>query len=248
MSSVVHLSYLTPRIAVVAMEDREHSNLFSNELVNGLLATFEQINANPELHAVVVHGYDSIFCTGGTQEVLLGIFQGQVRFDDLPLYSVFFNCEVPVVAAMQGHALGGGLAIGLFADVIVLSEESLYSLNFMKYGFTPGMGATLIAPEKLGRALATEMFLTARGYHGGELRLRGVPFPVVKRKDVIPTAQRLAQDIADKPRVSLQLLKKHLNAPLRAQLPGIIQQELDMHKITFAQPGIRERIESKFGA
>jgi polyketide biosynthesis enoyl-CoA hydratase PksI len=245
--AVVHLSRPSRRIAVVEMADRANSNLFTRELVTELMAAFESLRRESEVHAVVVHGYDSVFCAGGTQQELLGIVEGRVKFDDVPLYRLFLDCEVPVIAAMQGHALGGGLAMGLFADVVVLAEESLYSLNFMKYGFTPGMGSTLVAPRKLGAALASEMFFSARGYHGGELRQRGVPFPVVKRTEVIPAAMRLAQEIAEKPLVSLKLLKKHLTAGLAAELDATIRGELGMHEISFAQPEVRRRIETLFG-
>jgi polyketide biosynthesis enoyl-CoA hydratase PksI len=245
--SVVHLSRPSARIAVVELADRANSNLFTRELVGELMETFARIREDAGIHAVVVHGYDSVFCAGGTQQELIGIVEGRVRFDDVPLYRVFLDCEVPVIAAMQGHALGGGLAMGLFADVVILAEESLYSLNFMKYGFTPGMGSTLIAPLKLGPALASEMFFSARGYHGGDLRQRGVPFPVVKRPEVVPTAMRLAQEIAEKPLVSLKLLKRHLTAGIVSQLDATVRGEVGMHEISFAQPEVRRRIETLFG-
>jgi len=232
---------------VVEMADRANSNLFTQELVGELMETFALLRASGDVHAVIVHGYDSVFCAGGTQKELIGIVEGRVRFDDIPLYRVFLDCEVPVIAAMQGHALGGGLAMGLFADIVILAEESLYSLNFMKYGFTPGMGSTLVAPRKLGHSLATEMFFSARGYHGGELRQRGVPFPVVKRAEVISTAMRLAQDVAEKPLISLKLLKNHLNAGLVAELDATIRGEVSMHQTSFAQPEVRRRIETLFG-
>ncbi|MDQ5909857.1 MAG: polyketide biosynthesis enoyl-CoA hydratase PksI [Pseudomonadota bacterium] len=247
MSEVVRLYYPDPRIAVVVMEDRAHSNLFSRPLVEGLLESFAAIAGNPAIRAVVVHGYDSLFCTGGTQEELLAIVEGRLQFSDLPLYRLFMDCEIPVIAAMQGHALGGGLMIGLFADLVLLAEESLYSANFMKYGFTPGMGATVILPAKLGSALAQEMLLTARGYRGGELRQRGAPFPILKRQDVIPAALDMARDLAEKPLISLKLLKQRLTAELRNALPEGIAAELEMHEVSFAQPEVRQRIETLFG-
>jgi polyketide biosynthesis enoyl-CoA hydratase PksI len=154
---------------------------------------------------------------------------------------------VPVIAAMQGHALGGGLAFGLFADMVVLSRESLYGANFMKYGFTPGMGATYIIPERFGAALGQEMLLTANLYHGGELARRGVGYPVEPRAQVIPAAMKLARDLADKPPLSLRLLKKHLTRATAAVLPEIVRLEQEMHDRSFAQPGVRDRILTRFG-
>jgi polyketide biosynthesis enoyl-CoA hydratase PksI len=247
MSQVVHLAYPDPRIAVVEMADRENSNQFTRALVEELAECVAQAQRNPDARVVVVHGYGSIFCTGGTRDELLGIFDGHIRFDDVPLYRLFLDCELPVISAMQGHALGGGLILGLFADLVILAEESLYSANFMKYGFTPGMGSTLVLPEKLGPALAAEMLFTARGYHGGELARRGVPFPVMKRNEVAPAALRMAGELAGKPLASLKLLKRRLIESLAARLPAAVQAELEMHKISFAQPEIRERIQNLFG-
>ncbi|MGF3023134.1 polyketide synthase [Methylobacterium aquaticum] len=245
---VVHLTCPEPGIAVVELADRTHSNTFSPAMVDGLIRSFAAIAAAEDLRAVVVHGYGSIFCPGGTREELLGIFEGRIKFDDLPLYRLFLDCPVPVIAAMQGHALGGGLAMGLFADMVILAEEALYGANFMKYGFTPGMGATLVIPARFGGLLASEMMFSAASYHGGELARRGIGCRVLRRAEVIPAAMRLAREVADKPVVSVRLLKAHLAAPLRAALPATVAAELEMHKTTFVQPVVRQRIETLFGS
>ncbi|KMO36973.1 polyketide synthase [Methylobacterium aquaticum] len=245
---VVHLTCPEPGIAVVELADRTHSNTFSPAMVDGLIRSFAAIAAAEDLRVVVVHGYGSIFCPGGTRDELLGIFEGRIKFDDLPLYRLFLDCPVPVIAAMQGHALGGGLAMGLFADMVILAEEALYGANFMKYGFTPGMGATLVIPARFGGLLASEMMFSAASYHGGELARRGIGCRVLRRAEVIPAAMRLAREVADKPVVSVRLLKAHLAAPLRAALPATVAAELEMHKTTFVQPVVRQRIETLFGS
>ncbi len=247
MEKAVELNYPAEDVAVVVMQDRQHSNTFSPELLEGLMTAFDAVAKNPRLKVVVVHGYDTIFCAGGTQEELLAIADRKVQVAGTAFYRLLLDCELPVIAAMQGHAIGGGLVFGLFADIIILAEEAIYAANFMKYGFTPGMGATLILPEKVGLNLANEMMFNARTYHGGELRARGVPFQIVKRGEVIQTALRLAGEIADKPLPSLKLLKRHMTARLVAALPRIIQQELEMHAVTFTQPEVRRRIETQFG-
>jgi polyketide biosynthesis enoyl-CoA hydratase PksI len=117
----------------------------------------------------------------------------------------------------------------------------------MKYGFTPGMGATYIVPKKLGISLAEELLLTAANYRGAELEKRGVPFPVLPREQVMSHALELAQQLAEKPRFSIITLKDHLVAPLRAELPRVIEQELAMHRKTFHQEEVKERIISLFG-
>ncbi len=244
MADVVKLQYLEPAIAQIILEDREYRNTFSSSLIQGLTTAFASLK--PETKVVIIHGYENYFCCGGTQEELLKLSEGKMTFADLAFYRLLLDCEIPTIAAMQGHALGGGLIFGCYADIILMAEESLYSANFMKYGFTPGMGATYILPKKVGEVLGQEMLFTAKSYHGGELKERGAQINVVKKSAVITTAVELAKELIDKPLVSLKLLKQQRVRAIKAELPMIIEQELAMHAVTFALPEVRERIKKLF--
>jgi polyketide biosynthesis enoyl-CoA hydratase PksI len=230
----------------VIMQDRSAKNTFSPQLIEGLMAVFEEIQRDESIKVVIIHGYDTYFCCGGTKEELLGIYQGNVKFTDLVFYDLLLKCDVPVIAAMQGHGLGGGLVFGSYADLLVLGEECIYSANFMKYGFTPGLGGTYIIPRKFGEILGREMLMTAKTYYGREIRERAGAIRVVPKVDVIEAANRLAADLVEKPRLSLVTLKKFLNRDICRELPGVIEAELEMHRKTFAQPEVRERIEKLF--
>lgn len=247
MEPAVEVRYVEDGIVQIRMQDRVSKNTFSMPLAEGLIAAFADVSEDERCKVVILTGYDSYFASGGTKESLLLLSDGQGKFTDVDLYSLALNCPVPVIAAMQGHGIGGGFALGMFADFPILSRESIYTTNFMKYGFTPGMGATFILPRKLGITLAEEMMIVARTYRGEELQRRGVPFPVLPRAEVAAYAFDLAKDIAEKPRVSLVTLKDHLVASLRTGLPATIDQELEMHERTFHRPEIRDRIETLFG-
>jgi polyketide biosynthesis enoyl-CoA hydratase PksI len=91
------------------------------------------------------------------------------------------------------------------------------------------------------------MLLTARNYRGEQLRERGVAFTVLPSAQVCGHALQLAGELAQMPRESLVLLKRHLGEPLRAQLPDCIDKELTMHSRTFHSPEVRQRIASLFG-
>jgi polyketide biosynthesis enoyl-CoA hydratase PksI len=243
----VELKELGPGIVQVKMQDKTSKNTFSPELTEGLINAFETINTQAQYKVVILTGYESYFCSGGTLEGLLYLSEGKGDFSELDLYSLSLNCPIPVISAMQGHGIGGGFVMGLFADFVILSQESVYTTNFMKYGFTPGMGSTLILPQKLGISLAEEMMFSAKTYRGQDLQKRGIPFPVVPREEVMEYALELAKTIADKPRVSLVTLKDHLVAHLRESLPKVIEKELLMHEKTFSQPEVRDRIKTLFG-
>ena len=244
---VVELREVEPGIVQLTMQDRVHKNTFSQELIRDLIQSFATIHANSNYKVVILTGYDTYFATGGTQEGLLAIHEGKAEFSDTNIYSLPLECKIPVIAAMQGHGIGGGFVMGIFSDFVILSRESIYTTNFMKYGFTPGMGATYILSKKLGNSLAEELLITAGNYRGAELERRGIPFPVLLRREVLAYAHQLARQVAEKPRISLITLKDHLVGPHRDQLPGIIQQEILMHKKTFHQPEVKERIMTLFG-
>lgn len=244
---VVNLNEIEPGIVQVTMQDKVHKNTFSYEIIDGLIAAFDNIRKHPGYKVVILTGYDSYFSSGGTREALLGIYSGEIQFSDTNIYSLPMECDIPVIAAMQGHGIGGGLVLGLFSDFVVFSRESIYTANFMKYGFTPGMGATLIVPEKLGFALGQEILLNAANYRGAELEKRGIPFHVLPRNEVLEHALQLARQIAEKPRFSLVTLKEHLVTPIRERLPRVIEKEIDMHNKTFHRPEVKERIMTLFG-
>lgn len=247
MEQVVELKEMGEGIIQIKMQDKVSKNTFSTELIAGLADAFKSIKTQTQYKVVILTGYDNYFASGGTQDQLLALSDGKAKFTESDLYSMALNCPIPVISAMQGHGIGGGFAMGLFADFVILSRESIYTTNFMKYGFTPGMGATFILPQKLGISLAQEMLLTAKTYRGEELQMRGIPFPVVPRDKIMEYALELAATLAEKPRESLIALKDHLVASLREGLPEVIEQEVAMHEKTFSQPGVKDRINTRFG-
>jgi polyketide biosynthesis enoyl-CoA hydratase PksI len=252
---VVTSQQIDQGIVQITMQDRASKNTFSPALIDGLVDAFETVKRDAACRVVILTGYDNYFASGGTQESLIQLSEGKGTFADVAggqrgagsnLYSLALDCAVPVISSMQGHGIGGGFVMGLFADFVVLSRESIYTTNFMKYGFTPGMGATAILPAKLGLVLAQEMLMTAKSFYGEELQKRGISFPVLPRAEVVSYALELARSLAEKPRVALVALKERLVADIRRNLPSAIEQELAMHQKTFTQPEVRERIKALF--
>lgn len=247
MSKVVALHELGSGIVQITMEDRVSRNTFSKELVAGLMNAFQHVAGNPAYKVVVLTGYDNYFCCGGTKEELIRIFKGEIKFNDIDFFTLPLECPLPVIAAMQGHGIGAGLVFGLYADFPIMAKESIYSANFMRYGFTPGVGGTMMLPLKFGEVLGSEMLYTAENYRGGQLKDRGVQLKVVSRADVLKEALLMARELAEKPRQSLTILKTHLTRHIKAKLPEVIEQELKMHEISFHLPEVEERINTLFG-
>ncbi|MES2350366.1 MAG: SDR family NAD(P)-dependent oxidoreductase, partial [Pseudomonadota bacterium] len=232
-SSVVSAVADADGVVLVRMEDRDARNMFSPALVAGMEEVFARIAADKSYKAVVLTGYDAYFASGGTKADLLAIQAGTVRFTDNRMFELALRCEIPVIAAMQGHGIGAGWAMGMFADFSLFSERAEYVSPYMNYGFTPGAGATLVFPERIGYDLARETLLTGQHYTGRMLRERGMSLAVLPQDQVLPAAMTLARRIAAQPRALLAGLKRHLAAVVRQQLEQTCQLELAMHERTF---------------
>jgi acyl transferase domain-containing protein/enoyl-CoA hydratase/carnithine racemase/acyl carrier protein len=246
-SKVIKATVHPEGILEVKMEDREAKNMFSPSFIAGMIEVFEHISQTASYKVVILTGYDSYFASGGTKESLLSIQEGKAKFTDTKIFQLALDCKIPVIAAMQGHGIGAGWSMGMFADFILFSEESHYVSPYMNYGFTPGAGATLIFPDKTGYDLSRESLLTGNEYSGTDLKNRGLLLPVLSRKEVIPAAFALARQIVQNTRGSLVAVKHQLTTHLYDQLEDTYSRELDMHEKTFVgQSDTLKQIERNF--
>lgn len=232
-SKVISATVLPEGILVVKMEDREAKNMFSEAFIEGMNEVFEHVENTSTYKAIVLTGYDNYFASGGTKETLLAIQEGKTKFTDNRIYQISMTCKIPVIAAMQGHGIGAGWAMGMFADFVLFSEENRYFSPYMNYGFTPGAGATFIFPEKIGHDLARETLMTAQEYAGKELKERGLFMSVLPKEQVASAALDLARQIANRSRSSLVAFKHQQTQHLYAPLEETYKHELAMHEKTF---------------
>ena len=239
--------WITPPLAVITMADHEARNAIRPGLHHGLQRALGAAVDRNDVRVVVVTGLPDVFCAGAAREALLNVEGGLSHEDYEPFARSFPHCPLPVVSAMNGHAIGGGLVFGLYADVPVLSERSIYAANFLQYGMAPYVGATEVIPARLGEALGSEMILTARGYRGSELRSRGASVLVVPHSEVLETACALARRIAQAPRPSLELVKKQLSARLLSATDAAMQAELEPHLATASLQYVRDLARSGYG-
>ena len=246
-SAVVRLEWLPPGIALLRLEDRVNRNTSSPEFVAGVIEAFGVIGQMDEAKVVVVTGFDNYFACGGTREGLLAIQQGCMRFTDEQSYLMPLLCDLPVIAAMQGHAIGAGWALGLFADLAIHAEESIYQSPYMLYGFTPGAGSTFIFPERLGEPLAWEILFSGREYRGAELARRHRAILARPRSRVLATAPNIARHWAEHPRDLLISRKRASVQAIRAAIPQVFERELALHDRTFVgNPSVLMGIERHF--
>ncbi|GAB3555654.1 hypothetical protein GCM10027444_33860 [Actinopolyspora lacussalsi] len=242
----VELRLLDSGIALITMRESSGANMFTPTVMRGLTAAFDRVAEDRRIRVVVLTGTETVFSMGATSEGLRSLAEGSTSFTDTPfVYEGLLRCEVPVVAAVRGHASGGGLVFGLYADSVVLSRDGVYSANFMNHGFTPGMGATHVLPRRMGEGLSREMLLTGRSYGGEQLERRGADVMFADSAEVLGTALEIARSIADKPADALRIFKRDAAERVLGQLSDVVDREARMHRAVLG-PEARERVERHF--
>lgn len=246
MTDIVQVSVGDP-VAVIRLADAANRNVLTPELTSAFTAALDRAVADPSTRVVLVTGLKDIFCAGGPQATLLADPASGATLRLFEMVRSPLLCPLPVVAAMRGHAIGGGLVFGLYADVAVLSERSVYTANFLNYGLMPCMGSTWVLPARLGHALGTEMLLGAARFRGKQLRERAAPVPVVAHDAVEPEAAGLATRIAGAPRKALEYAKAALAATCRVAADDAFKRETHGHLDTLAQPAVRHLVTTRYG-
>lgn len=232
-------------VVEIALADPATGNALGEPMVQALTSAFAAAGAAPATRVVLLTGDGETFSSGAPAALLAQLAAGERHPSDIRLPRVLLECPVPVVAALAGHAVGGGFALGLAADLVCLARESRYGFTFMNMGFTPGMGTTALAEHVLPPAVAHELL------YSGELR-RGERFAgtginhVVPRDQVAACARDLARRIADKPRLALEALKRTLTLPRRQAFDRALTLESLMHQVTLGAAGAADTIRATY--
>lgn len=229
------------------MQDVETKNVFSDAFIDAFIRALDKLEeAHPRV--AILHGLEDVFSGGAEKETLDDLASGKLAVKDLILSERIVNTPFPIIAAMEGHAMGGGLTLGLCSDIILMARESRYGAVFMRMGFTPGMGTTTLLREAVGPFIAAEMMYTAKRFRGSELvgRATGVNY-ILPKKEIMPKAGDIATQIAEKNTKSVYLLKYALSAPKKKLLIDARLQEDMMHTISFGYPETKEIIDEVYG-
>ena len=195
---------LRDHVATVEIRRPPH-NFFDFHLIRQIADTYEALDADPGCRAILLCSEGKNFCAGanfgdGSGVQADGSVEGalnRVGVDHLYVEAVrVFRCQTPVVAAVQGGAIGGGLGLAMSADFRVGSPESRFSANFTRLGFHPGFGLTVTLPRAIGQQKAALMFLTSRRIKGEEAHAWGLLDVLTTPEALRDEAWDLAREIA----------------------------------------------------
>ena len=232
-------------VGLLTLDDGAHQNALSEGFVAELLVCLDRAANDHETKVLLIRGTQEVFCSGGDRAMLAALAEGELAPTDIMVSRALLELPMPTIAVMEGHAVGGGLTLGLCCDLVMMAEESSYGCSFMNMGFTPGMGTTTLLTLAVGEYLAAEMMYGGGFFRGKHFACRGINY-VLPRSKLYPRALKVARGIAEKPRSSLTLLKRYLSLPKRKAFEEARSVESLMHEISFAQPETKALIEGYF--
>ena len=205
---------------------RPPNNFFDQDLIAALAAAIEELDERSDCRAVVLCSEGKHFCAGANLNSPRPATGGPERhlYDEAVR---LFETRTPVVAAIQGAAVGGGLGLALMPDFRVACPEARFAANFARLGFIQGFGLTVTLPRLVGRQRGTEMLYTGRRVKGEEAFRIGLCDDLVPRDDVRARARALAREIA----ASAPLAVRSIRETLRGRLAAEIRAATDHEKV-----------------
>lgn len=248
MSGIIKLRIEDDGIAWIKMRDEHNKNTFSKNFVEDFLDTMNELESfKDSVRVMVLQGLYDVFCAGADEDTLIALTRGKAVVRDIAISERLINLEFPVIAAVEGHAMGGGLAMATCCDIVVAARESRFGAVFMSMGFTPGMGMTTLLSELVGPYVASEMMFSAKRFRVSELERMGTNINhIVTKIRVLPVAKDIARQIAEKNPKSVRLLKYALSARKKKLLVEARMQEDMMHRISFNYPETLKNIRDAY--
>ncbi len=223
---------LSDGVATITLNRPDVLNAMNNPMRTELLEVFTRLRDDQAVRAVVVTGAgDRAFCAGADIREFLEppvpthFREARKRLD---FRRKMDRCPQPIIAAIRGFALGGGLELALACDIRVAAEDAQLGLTEINLAIIPGGGGTQRLPRLVGRGKALEMILTGMRVPAPEALRLGLVERVVPVAELLPSAQALARSIAEKAPIALRYAKEAVAAGLELPLADGIRLENDL--------------------
>jgi enoyl-CoA hydratase/carnithine racemase len=214
---------------------RPPHNFFDYSLIKQIADAFDEIDANPDSRAILLCAEGKSFCAGanfgdGSKVQSDGSVDGAVNNDGANhLYREavrLFRSKKPIVAAIQGAAIGGGFGLALMPDFRFAAPEARFAANFTRLGFHPGFGLTETLPRLIGTSKAAMMFYTSRRIKGEEALEIGLIDQLVPIDQLREAAWQFAQEMATNAPLAVQATRATIRAGLADAVKAATDHEL----------------------
>lgn len=224
---------------------RPPHNFFTIPLIQHLADAFEDLEADRRCHAIVLAAQGTAFCAGADFSNRDATPPHRSPRAVNPIYGEalrMFACRKPVVAAVQGPAIGGGLGLALVADFRVTCPEAKFSANFNRLGFHPGFGLSVTLPRLVGVQQAAMLFYTGRRIGGEQALAIGLADVLVAQDQVRAEAAKLAREIAISAPLAVQSTRDTLRQGLVEQIRVAVARESAEQNAQFKTADFREGV------
>nr|WP_035496736.1 enoyl-CoA hydratase-related protein [Citrifermentans bremense] len=224
---------LEDRVAVLTFQrDDVRNALTGTALTEDIITTVNWVNSEDRISVLVLTGAGSAFSSGGNVKEMQsqsGTFEGSpVQVQDkyrrgiqqIPL--VLHKAEIPVIAAVNGPAIGAGFDLANMCDIRLASTRAKVGETFINLGITPGDGGAWFMQRLMGYQRAAELTFTGRVVEAAEALALGIFLEVLEPEELMPRTMELARQIASKPPVTLRLTKRMMKLAQRSDLPDFL--------------------------
>lgn len=232
-------------VAVLELNNPPH-NFFSVAMIRHIADLLDGLQDDKTVRAVVLCAKGSSFCAGADFANRSDAAPGNISGIN-PIYLEalrIFNFTKPIVAAIEGPAVGGGLGLALTADFRVAGPQARFSANFNRLGFHPGFALSYTLPALIGKQQAAWMFYTGARINGSQAKELGLVDFLVPQDQVRPHALELAREIAVSSPRAVQSTRATLRADAFQQLRNAVARESAEQAVHFASPDIQEGVKA----
>jgi enoyl-CoA hydratase/carnithine racemase len=215
-------------IATLTLHNPAKKNAFSAAMRDRLTALLDELNDDPHCRAIVLTGHGGEFSAGadlaGFQETTLRQCRSRLRHGGMPLMRQMIAGPKPLIAAVEGHAFGAGLALAAACDHVVAAEGATFCCAFTRVGFMPDMAVLHTLPHRVGMARAKQLIALAEVIGAERAERLGLVDACVPNGQALAAAQAVARRFADGPPLAFEMVKSVFARGLEAML----QAELDL--------------------
>jgi enoyl-CoA hydratase/carnithine racemase len=241
-------------ILVLTMNQPETRNaLTGNTAVEEFVQACAQVQVDRSIRAVVLTAEGSAFSSGGNVKDMQKYFLNKPSADTVRdeyrngiqrIPKALYNLDVPVIAAINGPAIGAGLDLTCMCDIRIASEKATFAESFVKVGIVPGDGGAWLLPRVVGMSKASEMAFTGEALNAQEALACGLVSRVVAPDALMETALTLARKIAANPGGVLRMTKRLLREGERATLESLLEISASYQAIAHMEPDHHEAVKA----
>lgn len=236
-------------VRILTLNRPDKLNALNQAMMEQLSAGLQQAADDDSVAVVILTGAGRGFSAGADLDLFRRLArsgdQAQIdQFTSAAFPRVFAGFAKPIIAAINGPAVGWGFTVTLMCDLRLMSTTAKLIAGFVKVGVTPEFGSSFHLPRLVGLAQAMELVLTARPVEADEALRLGLVNQIAEPDDLLPRALELAQTIADMPRPAVRLAKQAMWQGAGSTLEQVIPFEVDLFRQAMATPEHAEALDA----